>query len=171
MRTVALFSSTPIGILLSSSVIPLGSAGYITPPVPVSERPADASKSGMSRAGPKVFLRPDHGRIDGGVARLLRGPFPRTGSCDARGRPRPRSLGTTERLVSALPRGIAGSGSPRRERVRRPHDAAGAGLAREGRRPRARVAVVSGVLPLPPHRAAFPPARSRLDLLSLPDFR
>src|SRR5437899_5761878 len=170
MRTVALFSSTPIGILLSSSVIPLGSAGYITPPVALAERPVDAAKSGLSRAGPKVFLRPDHGRIDGGVARLLRGPFPRIGSRDARGRPRPRSLGTTERLVSALPRGIAGSGSPRREWVRRPHDAAGAGLAREGRRARTRVAVVSGVRPLPPHRAAFPPPRSRLDVLSVPDF-
>src|SRR2546428_14056959 len=114
MRTVALFSSTPIGILLSSSMIPLGSAGYITPPVPVSERPADASKSGMSQRVRRYFLRPDHGRIDGGVARLLRGPFPRTGACDARGRPRPRSLGTTERPGAALLGRVAGSGAPRR---------------------------------------------------------
>src|SRR2546426_482126 len=54
-RLVLLHSHWYPPLLLSE---PLGSAGYITPPVPVSGWTADASKSGMSRAGPKVLSAP-----------------------------------------------------------------------------------------------------------------
>src|SRR2546429_7485802 len=157
--------------LRNHSVIPLGCAGYITPPVPRLSGPEAHRNPRASENAPKVFLRRDHGRIDGGAAWLLRGPFPRIGSRDTRGRSRPGSLGTTQRRVSALPRGIARSGSPRGEWVRRPDDATSARLAREGRRPPARVAAGSGLRPLPSNCPAGPPKGGRPGLLSLSDLR
>src|SRR2546430_9744154 len=133
---------------------------------PTSLGPEAYRNPRASENAPKVFLRRDHGRIDGGAARLLRGPFPRIGSRDTRGRSRPGSLGTTQRCVPALPRGIARSGSPRGEWVRRPDDATSARLAREGRRPPGRVAVASGLRPVTSKCPAVPSNGRRPELPS-----
>src|SRR5439155_17588615 len=81
---------------------------------------------------PKVFGEADNESLDGGTARILRGPLPGTWSCDSSGGPRARRHGTPPGLVPALPRGFAGPRSRGRERLRCAHDAARTRLADDG---------------------------------------
>src|SRR5256712_6782545 len=99
---------------------------------------------------PKVFGEADNESPDGGTPWVLRGPFPGPRPCDPRGGPRPRPHGTPAGSVSALPRRFAGVGSRRGERIRCPHDAAGARLADDGWGPRPGVAVVPRLPSTPP---------------------
>src|SRR3989475_10369122 len=117
---------------------------------------------------PKVFGEADNESPDGGPPWVLRGPFSRPRPRDPSGGPRPRPHGTPAGSVSALPRRFAGVGSRRGERIRCPHDAAGARLANDGWSPRPGVAGGPGT----PVETCGPPSHllrgGRAGLLPLP---